>query len=70
MDQIKRSFPELTGYQFRSQEFPQGAVLLTGTGVVPANEFTLAAGDVVRIAISGIGERGGRGVSRNAASSC
>ena len=31
-------------------------MLLTGTGVVPANEFTLAAGDVVRITISGIGE--------------
>jgi 2-dehydro-3-deoxy-D-arabinonate dehydratase len=55
-DQIKRSFPELAGYLCRSQEFPHGAVLLTGTGVVPANEFTLAAGDVVRIAISGIGE--------------
>lgn len=56
VDQIKRSFPELAGYLFRSQEFPHGAVLLTGTGVVPANEFTLAAGDVVRITISGIGE--------------
>ena len=56
VDQIKRSFPELAGYLCRSQEFPHGAVLLTGTGVVPANEFTLAAGDVVRIAISGIGE--------------
>ncbi len=54
--QIKRSFPELAGYLGRSQEVPHGAVLLTGTGVVPANEFTLAAGDVVRIAISGIGE--------------
>ena len=56
VDQIKRRFPELAGYLFRSQEFPHGAVLLTGTGVVPANEFTLAAGDVVRINISGIGE--------------
>ena len=56
VDQIKRSFPELAGYLCRSQEFPHGAVLLTGTGVVPANEFTLAAGDVVRITISGIGE--------------
>ena len=56
VDQIKRSFPELAGYLCRSQEFPHGAVLLTGTGVVPANEFTLAAGDIVRIAISGIGE--------------
>lgn len=56
VNQIKRSFPELAGYLCRSQEFPHGAVLLTGTGVVPPNEFTLAAGDVVRITISGIGE--------------
>ena len=54
--QIKRSFDELAGWLHRSQTFPNGAVLLTGTGVVPANEFTLAAGDVVRIRISGIGE--------------
>jgi 2-dehydro-3-deoxy-D-arabinonate dehydratase len=53
---IKRGFEELAGWLHRSQEFPSGAVLLTGTGVVPANEFTLAAGDVVRIRISGIGE--------------
>ncbi len=53
---IKRSFEELAGWLHRSQEFPRGAVLLTGTGVVPANEFTLAVGDVVRIRISGIGE--------------
>ncbi len=56
VSQIKRSFPELAGFLCRSQEFPRGAVLLTGTGVVPQNDFTLAAGDVVRIAISGIGE--------------
>lgn len=56
VNQIKRSFPELAGYLCRSQEFPHGAVLLTGTGVVPPNEFTLAAGDVVHITISGIGE--------------
>ena len=56
VSQIKRSFPELAGFLCRSQEFPRGAVLLTGTGVVPPNDFTLASGDVVRIAISGIGE--------------
>jgi 2-dehydro-3-deoxy-D-arabinonate dehydratase len=54
--QIKRSFDELAGYLCRSQEFPYGAVLLTGTGVVPVDDFTLLAGDVVRIHISGIGE--------------
>lgn len=53
--QIKRSFDELSGYLFRSQRFPSGAVLLTGTGVVPPDSFTLAAGDRVAISISGIG---------------
>lgn len=56
VSQIKRSFSELIEWLRRSQEFPQGAILLTGTGVVPPNEFTLAGGDEVRIAISGIGE--------------
>jgi 2-dehydro-3-deoxy-D-arabinonate dehydratase len=53
--QIKRSFAELAEYLFRCQTFPHGAVLLTGTGIVPADDFTLQAGDRVRIEISGIG---------------
>lgn len=53
--QIKRRFEDLIEYLWRSQEFPNGVVLLTGTGVVPADDFTLRAGDVVRISISGIG---------------
>jgi 2-dehydro-3-deoxy-D-arabinonate dehydratase len=53
--QIKRSFEELAGFLFRCQEFPEGAVLLTGTGVVPADDFTLQENDEVVIAISGIG---------------
>lgn len=53
--QIKRSFEELIGYLWRSQEFPHGAILLTGTGVVPPDGFTLAVGDHVAIEISGIG---------------
>ena len=52
---IKRSFTELVNYLFRSQEFPHGAVLLTGTGVVPDDSFTLRANDVTEINISGIG---------------
>lgn len=55
VSKIKRGFDELVGWLRRSQEFPRGAVLLTGTGVVPPNEFTLAAGDAVHIHISGIG---------------
>jgi 2-dehydro-3-deoxy-D-arabinonate dehydratase len=53
--QIKRTFSELIEYLFRSQEFPNGAVLLTGTGVVPGDDFTLHPGDQVEINISGIG---------------
>jgi len=52
---IKRSFEELVGYLFRSQTFPNGAILLTGTGIVPGDDFTLALGDSIRIEISGIG---------------
>ncbi len=54
--QIKRGFAELAGYLFRCQVFPHGAVLLTGTGIVPPEFFTLAAQDEVVIAISGIGQ--------------
>ena len=52
---IKRSFDELAGYLYRSQTFPYGAVLLTGTGIVPPDEFTLNEHDVVEIEISAIG---------------
>jgi 2-dehydro-3-deoxy-D-arabinonate dehydratase len=55
IDNIKRTFDELTDYLCRSQTFPRGAMLLTGTGVVPPDDFTLAAGDVIRITVSGIG---------------
>src|SRR5205814_8497899 len=43
--QIKRTFEELVSYLFRSQTFPSGAVLLTGTGIVPPDGFSLQAGD-------------------------
>ena len=52
---IKRTFDELAGFLFRSQVFPHGAVLLTGTGIVPDESFTLQEGDEVTIDISGIG---------------
>jgi 2-dehydro-3-deoxy-D-arabinonate dehydratase len=55
INKIKRPFNELVDYLFRSQKFPNGAVLLTGAGVVPPDSFTLEANDSVRIAISGIG---------------
>lgn len=53
--QIKRTFKELAGFLFRCQKFPNGAVLLTGTGVVPPDTFTLQSCDDVSIRISGIG---------------
>jgi 2-dehydro-3-deoxy-D-arabinonate dehydratase len=53
--QIKRTFSELVSYLFRDNTFPAGACLLTGTGVVPEDDFTLAHGDIVSITIDGIG---------------
>jgi 2-dehydro-3-deoxy-D-arabinonate dehydratase len=53
--QIKRPFDALVHYLFRSQTFPNGAVLLTGAGIVPPDSFTLEAHDAVRITISGVG---------------
>lgn len=55
VSQIKRAFSELVRCLFQCQEFPGGAVLLTGAGVVPPDSFTLRAGDFIRIGISGIG---------------
>lgn len=55
INNIKRTFDELLEYLGRSQSFPHGAMLLTGTGVVPGDEFTLAAEDRIRITVSGIG---------------
>ena len=52
---IKRPFNELADYLFRCQRFPHGAILLTGTGIVPPDDFTLRPTDQVRITISGIG---------------
>jgi len=52
---IHRSLVELVGYLARYQDFPCGAVLLTGTGIVPGDDFTLADGDEVSIEIESIG---------------
>jgi 2-dehydro-3-deoxy-D-arabinonate dehydratase len=53
--QLKRSPETLVGYLYRETTFPNGALLFTGTGIVPPNEFTLRPGDEIRIAITGIG---------------
>jgi 2-dehydro-3-deoxy-D-arabinonate dehydratase len=55
VNQIKRSFEELVSYLYRNQTFPHGAVLLTGTGIVPGDDFTLQPDDRVRIEVNGIG---------------
>ncbi len=55
IDQMARKPEDLVGWLGRDNQFPTGAVLLTGTGIVPDNEFTLAASDVVDIEIDGIG---------------
>ena len=47
--------PELAGWLFRENDFPQGAYLMTGTGIVPPATFTLQPGDAVRIEIDGVG---------------
>ncbi len=55
VSQIKRGFDELAEFLFRENEFPCGALLMTGTGIVPEADFTLKSGDVVRISIDGLG---------------
>lgn len=60
IDQIKRSFEELVGFLFRECSFPQGCLLMTGTGIVPGSDFTLQSGDEISIAIDGIGELNNR----------
>jgi 2-dehydro-3-deoxy-D-arabinonate dehydratase len=55
VNQIKRSFEELVSYLYRSQTFTHGAVLLTGTGIVPGDDFTLQPEDRIRIEVNGIG---------------
>ncbi len=52
---MRRTFEELAEYLFRELSHPFGAVLLTGTGLVPPDEVTLEDGDWVEITIEGIG---------------
>jgi 2-dehydro-3-deoxy-D-arabinonate dehydratase len=52
---MRRSLDELARYLFRELTFPKGVFLLTGTGIVPPDDFTLLRNDIVRIQIEGIG---------------
>lgn len=55
LDQMKRGFEELIGWLIKENDLVTGAFLLTGTGVVPPDDFTLEDGDSVSIEITGIG---------------
>lgn len=55
LSRMKRALDELAGFLFRELTFPNGAYLMTGTCLVPPNDFTLAPGDIVEINIDGIG---------------
>jgi 2-dehydro-3-deoxy-D-arabinonate dehydratase len=52
---MNRSCEDLVAWLGRENSFPHGAVLLTGTGIVPPDDFTLAAGDQITIDVTGIG---------------
>jgi 2-dehydro-3-deoxy-D-arabinonate dehydratase len=52
---MRRTFPELAGWLSRGLDLPSGAVLMTGTGLVPDEPFTLRAGDTVSITVEPIG---------------
>lgn len=53
--QIVRTLDELISWLGRDHHFPEGVILLTGTGIVPPDEFTLKDGDTVSISIDGVG---------------
>ena len=53
--ELKRAPATLVEYLFRDNSFPCGAFLMTGTGIVPPDTFTLASGDLIRITIDPIG---------------
>ena len=52
---LHRRLDDLVEHLFRAQAFPAGVVLSTGTGVVPELDWTLRAGDVVRVRVGGVG---------------
>jgi 2-dehydro-3-deoxy-D-arabinonate dehydratase len=51
---MKRSFEELAEYLGRELTLPSGAFLMTGTGIVPGDEFTLTPGDRVEVSVGGL----------------
>ena len=55
INRMKRMHTQLVEYLFRETSFPFGVFLMTGTGIVPPDHFTLESGDVVNISIDGVG---------------
>jgi 2-dehydro-3-deoxy-D-arabinonate dehydratase len=54
-DAMARTLPDLADWLFRGLDFPDGTIVLTGTGIVPGADFTLMPGDEVAIRIAGVG---------------
>jgi 2-dehydro-3-deoxy-D-arabinonate dehydratase len=48
---LRRSLTDLTGYVFAAEQFPDGVVLSTGTGIVPELDFTLQEGDQATVSV-------------------
>ncbi len=55
ISQMKRTLEELVSFVYRECSFPHGCLIMTGTGIVPPNDFTLRSGDVIKITIDKIG---------------
>lgn len=55
INQMKRSPLELVSFIYKECSFPHGCLIMTGTGIVPGNEFTLQSADEISISIDGIG---------------
>jgi 2-dehydro-3-deoxy-D-arabinonate dehydratase len=56
INQIRRKLTDIVEFLFRETTFPVGCFLMTGTGIVPSNDFTLQIGDEIKIRIEHIGE--------------
>ena len=55
ISQMKRTPEELVSFVYRECSFPNGCLIMTGTGIVPGSDFTLQSGDEIVITIDSIG---------------
>ena len=55
LNQMKRTVEELVSFVYRECSFPNGCYIMTGTGIVPSNDFTLKSNDEINITIENIG---------------